>query len=94
MSDALSFAEIDGQHVELLPARTTLLVAGPVNNALGNLGGDGGGASSSGDASTVGGSSQNPQNNSGAGGGFAQGGGVAGGLLGSLGAQYIGSYSP
>ena len=24
MSDALSFAEIDAQHVELLPARTTL----------------------------------------------------------------------
>jgi hypothetical protein len=24
MSDALSFAEIDGQHVELLPARTVL----------------------------------------------------------------------
>jgi len=27
MSDALSFAEIDGQHVELLPNRTLLQVA-------------------------------------------------------------------
>lgn len=26
MSDALSFAEIDGQHVELLPARTVMSV--------------------------------------------------------------------
>jgi hypothetical protein len=28
MSDALSFAEIDGQHVELLPARTVLSMCG------------------------------------------------------------------
>jgi hypothetical protein len=37
MSDALSFAEIDGQHVELLPARTVLSLftitgGGKVNN--------------------------------------------------------------
>ncbi|MEO7195756.1 MAG: hypothetical protein ABIZ05_13225 [Pseudonocardiaceae bacterium] len=39
MSDALSFAEIDGQHVELLPARTvmTLFAAGGHNE-----GGNGG----------------------------------------------------
>ncbi|MGH3834987.1 MAG: hypothetical protein ACRDSF_04690 [Pseudonocardiaceae bacterium] len=35
MSDALSFVEIDGQHVELLPARTVMSVL-----AMG--GGDGG----------------------------------------------------
>lgn len=29
MSDALSFAEIDGQHIELLPARTVLSSGGP-----------------------------------------------------------------
>lgn len=28
MSDSLSFAEIDGQHVELLPARTVLSLFG------------------------------------------------------------------
>ena len=38
MSDALSFAEIDGQHVELLPARTVL--------SMFSL--DGGGANTSG----------------------------------------------
>ncbi len=37
MSDALSFAEIDGQHVELLPARTVLSLF-----SLGNTGGTGG----------------------------------------------------
>ena len=37
MSDALSFAEIDGQHVELLPARTVLSLV-----AMGKGGGDGG----------------------------------------------------
>jgi hypothetical protein len=37
MSDALSFTEIDGQHVELLPARTVLSMF-----ALGKGGGDGG----------------------------------------------------
>jgi len=35
MSDALSFAEIDGQHVELLPARTVM--------SMFSAGGDGGG---------------------------------------------------
>jgi hypothetical protein len=39
MSDALSFAEIDGQHVELLPARTVLSCCGG-----GGKGGDGGSA--------------------------------------------------
>jgi hypothetical protein len=46
MSDALSFAEIEGQHVELLPARTvmSLFTAGGHNegghggNAKGGLG--------------------------------------------------------
>jgi hypothetical protein len=37
MSDALSFVEIDGQHVELLPARTVMSVF-----HLGGSGGDGG----------------------------------------------------
>ena len=45
MSDALSFAEIDGQHVELLPARTVLSMvstpAGPKGGDAGN-GGQGG----------------------------------------------------
>jgi len=37
MFDALSFAEIDGQHVELLPARTVMSMF-----SLGKGGGDGG----------------------------------------------------
>jgi hypothetical protein len=37
MSDALSFVEIDGQHVELLPARTVMSAF-----SLGKGGGDGG----------------------------------------------------
>ena len=37
MSDAVSFVEIDGQHVELLPARTVMSVF-----SLGKGGGDGG----------------------------------------------------
>jgi hypothetical protein len=44
MSDALSFAEIDGQHMELLPARTVLSmfsVGGPRGGDAGN-GGQGG----------------------------------------------------
>ncbi len=38
MSDALSFAEIDGQHVELLPARTVMSLC----HAGGGDGGQGG----------------------------------------------------
>jgi hypothetical protein len=38
MSDALSFVEIDGQHVELLPARTVLSLF----SAGGGRGGNGG----------------------------------------------------
>jgi len=43
MSDALSFAEVDGQHVELLPARTVLgvldiLGAGDGNGGAGGTG--------------------------------------------------------
>jgi hypothetical protein len=42
MSDALSFAEIDGQHVELLPARTVMsmftLDGGNGGDAQGGLG--------------------------------------------------------
>ncbi|MGH3785836.1 MAG: hypothetical protein ACRDRG_04645 [Pseudonocardiaceae bacterium] len=41
MSDALSFAEIDGQHVELLPARTVLSL---FSTGGGGKGGDGGAA--------------------------------------------------
>jgi hypothetical protein len=45
MSDALSFVEIDGQHVELLPARTVLsmFVTGGGGGA-GGIGGAGGDA--------------------------------------------------
>ncbi len=49
MTDALSFAEIDGQHVELLPARTVLSLfsgcgcGGPEGgDASGGMGGYGG----------------------------------------------------
>jgi hypothetical protein len=43
MSDALSFAEINGQHVELLPARTvmSLLRTGGENGGRGGHGGQG-----------------------------------------------------
>ena len=44
MSDALSFVEIDGQHVELLPARTvmSLLRTGGENGGRGGNAGEGG----------------------------------------------------
>ena len=44
MSDALSFAEVDSQHVELLPARTvmSLLRTGGENGGRGCNGGHGG----------------------------------------------------
>ena len=44
MSDALSFVEIDGQHVELLPARTvmSLLHTGGENGGRGGNAGHGG----------------------------------------------------
>ncbi len=42
MSDALSFAEIDGQHVELLPARTVLSLFSLGKGNTGGTGGDGG----------------------------------------------------
>ena len=44
MSDALSFAEIDGQHVELLPARTVMsmfVVKGGGDGGHGGAGGKG-----------------------------------------------------
>jgi hypothetical protein len=46
MSDALSFAEVDGQCVELLPARTvlSLFTAGPVDSSTPTNGAAGGGA--------------------------------------------------
>ena len=43
MFDAMSFAEIDGQHVELLPARTVLSLFA-THGATGGEGGNGGGA--------------------------------------------------
>ena len=43
MSDALSFAEIDGQHVELLPART-LMSTFRTGGGDGGTGGNGGSA--------------------------------------------------
>ena len=46
MSDALSFTEIDGQHVELLPARTVMSTfrAGGEEGGDGGYGGNGGNA--------------------------------------------------
>jgi hypothetical protein len=47
MSDALSFTEIDGQHVELLPARTvmsTFRAGGGEEGGDGGYGGNGGNA--------------------------------------------------
>jgi hypothetical protein len=43
MSDALSFGEIDGQHVELLPARTVMSMfrAGGGDGGTGGAGGKG-----------------------------------------------------
>jgi hypothetical protein len=41
MSDSFSFTEIDGQHVELLPARTVLSMIN-VRGGGGHCGGDGG----------------------------------------------------
>jgi len=49
MSDALSFVEIDGQHVELLPARTVMSMF----HAGGNGGSGGSGVASAGDQSAV-----------------------------------------
>ena len=40
MTDALSFAEIDGQHVELLPARTVLSLFSGCGGCDGPQGGD------------------------------------------------------
>lgn len=40
MSDVLSFAEIDGQHVEMLPARTVMSTF--ATSCCGGDGGDGG----------------------------------------------------
>jgi hypothetical protein len=42
MSDALSFVEIDGQHVELLPARTVLSLFSTHGGGRGGNGGMGG----------------------------------------------------
>jgi hypothetical protein len=44
MSDALSFAEIDGQHVELLPARTVMSAFRTGGGGDGGTGGNGGSA--------------------------------------------------
>ncbi|MGH3919224.1 MAG: hypothetical protein ACRDRY_00110 [Pseudonocardiaceae bacterium] len=41
MSDALNFAEIDGQHVELLPARTVMSMFSTGGCCGGGDGGDG-----------------------------------------------------
>ena len=39
MSDTVSFAEFDGQHVELLPTRTVLsMFSAPEGGGLGDLG--------------------------------------------------------
>jgi hypothetical protein len=46
MSDALSFAEVDGQHVELLPARTVLSMFRAVVGGGGDAGNAGAGGTS------------------------------------------------
>lgn len=55
MSDALSFAEIDGQHVELLPARTVLSMVSTCGCNSGGHGGGGGGNAGDGGNGGVGG---------------------------------------
>ncbi|HXT45039.1 MAG TPA: hypothetical protein VN748_13140 [Pseudonocardiaceae bacterium] len=50
MPDALSFTEIDGQHVELLPARTVLSLTGSIAKTGGQCGGNGGVGGNGGDA--------------------------------------------
>ena len=44
MSDVLSFVEIDGQHVELLPARTVMSMFTLSEGGDGGTGGNGGNA--------------------------------------------------
>ena len=44
MSDAMSFVEIEGQHVELLPARTVLSLFATGGSRNGGAGGSGGNA--------------------------------------------------
>ena len=55
MSDTLSFAEIDGQHVELLPARTVLSLVSACGCDHGSHGGGGGGNAGDGGNGGVGG---------------------------------------
>lgn len=50
MSDALSFADIDGQHVELLPARTVMSMFRACGCGGGESGGDGGTGGNGGNA--------------------------------------------
>ncbi len=50
MTDGLSFAEIDGQHVELLPARTVLSLFAGCGGGCKGGGGDGGVGGAGGDA--------------------------------------------
>ena len=57
MSDALSFAEIEGQHVELLPARTVLSMFS-VGGAGGSRGGGGGGGAGTGVPGVTGGEAE------------------------------------
>jgi hypothetical protein len=78
MSDAVSFIEIDGQHVELLPARTVMSVF-----SLGKGGGGDGGAGGAGGAAQ-GGVGVNVLSGLGVlGTGVASGGDAAGGAGGS-----------
>jgi hypothetical protein len=55
MSDTLSFAEIDRQHVELLPARTVLSMVSACGCDPGGHGGGGGGNAGDGGNGGVGG---------------------------------------
>jgi len=50
MTDVLSFTEIDGQHIELLPARTVLSLTGGIAKTGGQCGGHGGVGGNGGDA--------------------------------------------
>ena len=76
MSDALSFVEIDGQHVELLPARTvmSLFVAGGCKGGDGGVGGDGGNGQGGIGVNLLGSQTNSAGNGVGGAGGSADGG--------------------
>ena len=82
MSDALSFAELDGLHLELLPARTVLST---VTGNTGGAGGEGGTGGITGNTNGGGGTQINSAANGfGGDGGRANGGSANGGAGGGF----------